>query len=245
MPGETAQKPDRPPKLSPKYRQRPGRTQALMTLTDSVASKRRDYWLGEYGTPESREAHHPVIAEWDARGRVLPPPRDPQPTAAKTAGRAIAEWRTSFCASPTSTNSAPGWPKRLSSGNRSSRRAGEGARPSALSSGSSALAVQTNGRDLRWGCSSRPPTGWKCFRDGAPRDRHPVLSGHRPRGMRLGCSSTDLIHRLSVSRTDQCRSCSPPRRRWCRRAGGCSWGTAGRIWWGSSAPARMDRYRSY
>lgn len=56
----------------PSYRQREGHTQALVTLTDSVTKKRRDYWLGEYGSPESRELYHRVIAEWEAKGRRWP-----------------------------------------------------------------------------------------------------------------------------------------------------------------------------
>lgn len=56
----------------PTYRQREGRSQALVTLTDAYTRKRRDYWLGEYGTPESRQAYHRVIAAWEAGGRRLP-----------------------------------------------------------------------------------------------------------------------------------------------------------------------------
>lgn len=59
------------PKL-PSYRTRKGRAQALVTLTDSVTKRRRDYWLGEHGTPTSREAYHRVIAAWEANGRRLP-----------------------------------------------------------------------------------------------------------------------------------------------------------------------------
>ncbi|HKQ49701.1 MAG TPA: site-specific integrase [Phycisphaerae bacterium] len=56
----------------PSYRHRKGCTQALVTLTDSVTRKRRDYRLGEHGTPESREAYHRVIASWEANGRRWP-----------------------------------------------------------------------------------------------------------------------------------------------------------------------------
>lgn len=66
---------------TPSYRKRAGRTQALVTLTDSVTRQRRDYWLGEHGTPESREHYHRVIAEWEAGGRRLPRPLA-QPAAA-------------------------------------------------------------------------------------------------------------------------------------------------------------------
>ncbi|RIK66067.1 MAG: hypothetical protein DCC65_10610 [Planctomycetota bacterium] len=56
----------------PAYRRRKGYSQALVTLTDSTTRRRRDYWLGEYGSPESREAYHRVIAAWEANGRRLP-----------------------------------------------------------------------------------------------------------------------------------------------------------------------------
>lgn len=57
---------------TPTYRKREGRSQALVTLTDSVTKRRRDFWLGEYGTAESRELYHRVIAEWEANGRRFP-----------------------------------------------------------------------------------------------------------------------------------------------------------------------------
>lgn len=66
---------------TPAYRQRPSYDQAIVTLTDARTKKRRDYWLGPYGSPESREAYHRIIAEWEAGDRCLPPPlRDRAPT---------------------------------------------------------------------------------------------------------------------------------------------------------------------
>jgi len=56
----------------PAYRLRKGYTQAIVTLTDSVTRRRRDYWLGEHGTAESRELYHRIIAAWEANGRCLP-----------------------------------------------------------------------------------------------------------------------------------------------------------------------------
>lgn len=47
----------------PAYRRRKGYTQAIVTLTDAVTKRRRDYWLGEYGTPECRELYYRVLAE--------------------------------------------------------------------------------------------------------------------------------------------------------------------------------------
>lgn len=58
----------------PSYRKRKDRNQALVTLTDAVTKRRRDYWLGEYGTSASRERYHRLIAEWEANGRRLPDP---------------------------------------------------------------------------------------------------------------------------------------------------------------------------
>ena len=57
---------------TPTYRKREGRSQALVTLTDSVTKRRRDFWLGEHGTAGSRELYHRVIAEWEANGRRFP-----------------------------------------------------------------------------------------------------------------------------------------------------------------------------
>ncbi len=58
----------------PAYRRRTDSDQALVTLTDSATVRRLDYWLGEYGTPASRECDHRLIAEWESRGRRLPAP---------------------------------------------------------------------------------------------------------------------------------------------------------------------------
>lgn len=57
----------------PSYRQRSGYAQAIVTLTDADTRQRRDYWLGEFDTPESRERYHRLIAEWERNGRRLPP----------------------------------------------------------------------------------------------------------------------------------------------------------------------------
>ena len=46
----------------PSYRQRTGYNQAIVTLTDSVTRYRKDYWLGPYGSPQSRELYHRVLA---------------------------------------------------------------------------------------------------------------------------------------------------------------------------------------
>jgi hypothetical protein len=56
----------------PSYRARPEYGQALVTLTDKASGARRDYWLGEIGSPESRERYHRTLAAWESRGRTLP-----------------------------------------------------------------------------------------------------------------------------------------------------------------------------
>ncbi|MCA9180253.1 MAG: hypothetical protein KDA51_02350 [Planctomycetales bacterium] len=56
----------------PAYRKRKGSTKALVTLRDSATKRARDFWLGEYGSPESRELYHRTIAAWEARGRRWP-----------------------------------------------------------------------------------------------------------------------------------------------------------------------------
>ncbi|GAB4550492.1 MAG: site-specific integrase [Phycisphaerales bacterium] len=66
----------------PAYRRRKGYTQAIVTLTDAVTKRRRDYWLGEYGTPESRELYYRVLAEYESLGRRLPDPLGAAPAAA-------------------------------------------------------------------------------------------------------------------------------------------------------------------
>ncbi|NOS99471.1 MAG: hypothetical protein HOP29_02465 [Phycisphaerales bacterium] len=43
-------------------------------MTDAVTKQRRDYWLGEFDSRESRERYHRVIALWEAGDRRLPPP---------------------------------------------------------------------------------------------------------------------------------------------------------------------------
>ncbi len=57
---------------TPQYRIRKGYSQALVTLTDSRTKKRRDYWLGEANTIESREKYHILIAAWEKCGRCFP-----------------------------------------------------------------------------------------------------------------------------------------------------------------------------
>ena len=54
----------------PKYRHHKAKDLALVTFDG------RDYYLGKYGSPESRAAYDQLIGHWVAHGRCLPP--DPQ-----------------------------------------------------------------------------------------------------------------------------------------------------------------------
>ena len=63
----------------PSYRQRKGYDQAIVEFTDSVTRYRKDYWLGPYDSPESRELYHRVLAQWESSGRRLPVTLDDKP----------------------------------------------------------------------------------------------------------------------------------------------------------------------
>jgi len=73
---EPAAMPPHSPRI-PHYRQKKvnGRLYAVVTLADGFGG-RRDVPLGAYGTPESRQAYHRVLAEWEANGRQLQRPAD-------------------------------------------------------------------------------------------------------------------------------------------------------------------------
>lgn len=66
-----------PSSITPKYAKRlvRGKEYARVTLTCSKTARRRDVLLGLYGSPESRQAYHRAIADWEAAGRVLPAAR--------------------------------------------------------------------------------------------------------------------------------------------------------------------------
>src|SRR5262249_39609822 len=57
----------------PKYRLHKQSGQAIVTLPDGLGG-RRDFTLGEYGTPESRAEYARLLAEWEANNRHLPQP---------------------------------------------------------------------------------------------------------------------------------------------------------------------------
>ena len=49
-----------------------GKPRAYVTLTDSGTGKRRDVYLGTYGSAESRIQYAHVLADWEAAGRAVP-----------------------------------------------------------------------------------------------------------------------------------------------------------------------------
>ena len=57
----------------PTYRLRPDYGQAIVTLTDAVTRKRKDYWLGEYESPASYEMYRRVLAAWEGTCVDSPP----------------------------------------------------------------------------------------------------------------------------------------------------------------------------
>ncbi len=63
-----------PRKTPPAYRQRlvHGNETAIVTLTDSLTKRRRDFYLGPYGSVASRELYARLLAQWERDGRRLP-----------------------------------------------------------------------------------------------------------------------------------------------------------------------------
>lgn len=79
----------------PTYRRRVirGREIAVVTLYDTSTGRRRDYWLGEYGTPESRARYARLLTRWESDGRHLPGCRPPlRPAAGPTMTEIIASY---------------------------------------------------------------------------------------------------------------------------------------------------------
>src|SRR5690349_15175286 len=66
------------PRGIPSYRRHNQSGQAVVTLTD-LSGRRRDVYLGDYGTAASRQEYARVIAEWEAAGRRLPAPNAQAP----------------------------------------------------------------------------------------------------------------------------------------------------------------------
>ncbi len=72
---------------APSYRRRKDYSEhAIVTLTDARTGKRRDYWLGEFGSRQSKERYHRLLAAWEAEGRALPDQRDDPPASRSVVG---------------------------------------------------------------------------------------------------------------------------------------------------------------
>lgn len=79
----------------PAYRRRiiRGRKIAIVTLYDVNTRRRRDVWLGEYGSPESHAKYVRTLAKWEENGHLLPDCRPPiRPAAGPTVTQVVAEY---------------------------------------------------------------------------------------------------------------------------------------------------------
>lgn len=59
------------PLTPPKLRLHKASGRAVVTLTDAETGKRRDHYLGSFGSPEAHERYANLIREWETRGRTL------------------------------------------------------------------------------------------------------------------------------------------------------------------------------
>lgn len=74
----------------PKLRHHKPSGRAVVTLSDTATGKRRDFYLGEYGTPEAHAAYAELVARWTARGRTLEHVK-PDPLHARPSAGCVAE----------------------------------------------------------------------------------------------------------------------------------------------------------
>jgi integrase len=56
----------------PRYRKHKASGQAIVTLSDAVTGRRKDYLLGRYGSAKSKAEYRRVLVEWESQGRHLP-----------------------------------------------------------------------------------------------------------------------------------------------------------------------------
>lgn len=62
----------KPSHPAPDYRKHTTRNLAVVTLSDAVSGRRRNYYLGPFDASASREKYHRLVAAWEASGRRLP-----------------------------------------------------------------------------------------------------------------------------------------------------------------------------
>jgi hypothetical protein len=86
----------------PAYRLHKQSGQATVTLPDGLGG-RRDFTLGEYGSPESRAEYARLLAQWEANNRRMPQP-------AAVADGSINEREPSNCYTPAETATAAPFP---------------------------------------------------------------------------------------------------------------------------------------
>ena len=63
-------------RTTPAYRLHKPRNSVVVTLTDAVTKRRRDFYLGPFNSPKIRERYHRIVGEWEAIGRRLPRDHD-------------------------------------------------------------------------------------------------------------------------------------------------------------------------
>jgi len=82
------------PSRPPTYRRRivRGRQVAYVTLRDAETGQRRDFWLGPYGTPESRAAYARLLAQWSGKRLAGGCPREADPCARPPVRRSPKSW---------------------------------------------------------------------------------------------------------------------------------------------------------
>jgi integrase len=78
----------------PKLRLHKARGLAVVTLSDSLTGKRKDYYTGTWGTPESVEGYARLLRIWESSGRRLPDAGDAGADPVCTVGEVLLEfWR--------------------------------------------------------------------------------------------------------------------------------------------------------
>lgn len=68
------------PRKIPSLRLHKASGRAVVTLSDANSGRRKDFFVGVYGTPEAHHAYAEVLAAWVARGRVLDSSSTPAPS---------------------------------------------------------------------------------------------------------------------------------------------------------------------
>ncbi|MBX2851634.1 MAG: site-specific integrase [Phycisphaeraceae bacterium] len=74
----------------PRLRHHKASGRAVVTLSDATTGKRRDFYLGDYGTLDAHSAYAELLARWTARGRTLEHVK-PAPVQASPSAGCVAE----------------------------------------------------------------------------------------------------------------------------------------------------------